>query len=184
MQDYYQEALAVLASAEHLYNRQQVDDALDRMAKEITATMSEKAPILLCVLNGGIIPAGLLLPRLQFPLQLDTVHATRYRNKTRGGELTWVKKPSIDLQDQAVILVDDILDEGKTLAGIMDYCQQAGARELVSVALVGKRHDRKYQDIKADVLGLEVPDRYVFGCGMDYKGFLRNANGIYAVTGQ
>ncbi|MEW6354166.1 MAG: hypoxanthine-guanine phosphoribosyltransferase [Pseudomonadota bacterium] len=175
-----QQALDVYVHADRLYSKTDVEQALQRMAEQITARLKESNPLVLCVMTGGIIPAGKLLTRLDFPLQLDYIHATRYRGKTQGGELHWLVRPSIPLQDRTLLIIDDILDEGLTLAAIIADCKAAGAREVYSAVLVDKLHDRK-NGVQADFVGLTVEDRYVFGYGMDYKGYLRNAPGIFAV---
>lgn len=176
-----EEVRRVAAMAECLYSREEVESALDRMAAEITADLSERNPLLLTVMLGGMLPAAKLIERLDFPFQYDYLHATRYRNQTRGGELFWLTRPSMDLRDRHVVVVDDILDEGITLQAIVEYCRQEGAAEVRSAALVRKLHDRRDPAITVDYLGLDVPDRYVYGYGMDYKGYLRNVTGIYAV---
>ncbi len=178
-----QQAFEAYRTADLLHSQQAVEAALDRMAAQITAQLAASNPLLLCVLTGGIIPTGRLTTLLDFPLQLDYLHATRYRGATRGGELNWIAHPSISLRDRVVLVIDDILDEGATLAAIMEHCRGEGASQVYSAVLVEKLHDRKYHRIKADFTGLEVPDRYVFGYGMDYKDYLRNAPGIYAVQG-
>jgi len=174
------ELLAVFESAEQLHSPQAVDEALDRMAAELKARVGDSNPLLLCIMTGGIVPAGLLLPRLDFPLQVDYIHATRYRDKTTGGDLKWIVKPASSLRGRVVVLIDDIHDEGLTLAAIKHECRSAGASKVLSAVLINKKHDRK-NNTSADIVGLEVEDRYVFGCGMDYKGYWRNAPGIYAV---
>ncbi|MCG5509340.1 hypoxanthine-guanine phosphoribosyltransferase [Ectothiorhodospira lacustris] len=174
----------VLAEADCLVPREQVEAAMDRMAEAITRDLADGNPLILCVMTGGVVAAGHLLTRLHFPLQVDYLHATRYRGALTGGEeLHWLVKPQTSLKDRTVLVLDDILDEGHTLAGILDYCRQEGAREVLSAALVLKHHDRRVPGLEADYLGVEVEDRYVFGYGMDYKEYLRNAPGIYAVKG-
>ncbi len=175
------EAERVLAAATRLYTQSEVEQALDIMASEISARLSAENPILLCVLNGALIPMGHLLTRLRFPLRYDYIHASRYRGETSGRELEWIGKPSISLAGETILVVDDILDEGFTLAGIVAACREAGARAVYTAVLVEKRHKRGNGFI-ADFVGLEVDDRYVFGFGMDYKGYLRNIAGIFAVN--
>ncbi len=175
------EASAVFEKADVLYTKLQVESALDSMAAQITAALGDKDPIVLCIMLGGLVPAGKLIDRLVFPLQLNYVHATRYDGATSGGDLRWVAKPECSLQGRVVLLVDDILDEGLTLAAIHQACLALGADRVYSAVLVEKKHDRK-NDYQASFVGLEVEDRYVFGYGMDYKGYLRNAPGIYAVS--
>jgi len=174
-------AMQVYRRADRLYTEAEVEAALDRMAGRITAALEDQDPILLCVMLGGVVPTGKLLARLGFPLQLNYVHATRYGSATRGGKLRWVARPQDDLEGRNVLLIDDILDEGHTLAAIHESCRELGAARVQSAVLVEKRHTRK-ADYVADFIGLEVEDRYVFGYGMDYKGYLRNAPGIYAVA--
>jgi hypoxanthine phosphoribosyltransferase len=174
------EAADMLAMAEELYSTRQVEETLDRLALEITGKLSGEDPIVLSVLNGALIPTGHLLTRLNFPLRQDYVHATRYRGNTSGADLEWIGQPSTSLQDQTVLVIDDILDEGITLAAIVDACRTAGAKAVYSAVLVEKLHDRGI-GYKADFVGLSVEDRYVFGYGMDYKGYLRNVPAIMAV---
>lgn len=177
-----EQARQVLATAQCLYDQQQVAAALDRLALQIEQTLADKNPLVLTVMNGGLIPAGHLLTRLNIPLQMDYLHASRYRGKTCGGELNWLVKPEQDLSGRTVLIIDDILDEGITLQKILEYCHAQQAETVYSCVLVEKLHERKSNCPRADFIGLQVDDVYVFGFGMDYKGYLRNAPGIYAVV--
>lgn len=174
---------SVLRDSDLLYSPDQVEQALAGMARSITATLGEANPLILVVMIGGLIPAGRLVTRLPFPLELDYVHVTRYRRGTTGGDLQWRVRPTSSIRDRVVLLIDDILDEGLTLGAIMNWCEQEGAQAVYSAVLVEKQHDRKPILQHADFSGLQVEDRYVFGCGMDYKGYLRNIPGIHAVKG-
>ena len=165
-----------------LHGPEAVTAALDRMADEITAALDGTLPIVICVLNGGIIPTGHLLTRLAFPLETDYLHATRYRGKTTGErEIAWLCKPHLPLQGRTVLLVDDILDEGHTLKVISEFCRDSDAARVYTAVLVEKHHGRRVAGMAADFTGLAVEDRYVFGFGMDYKGYLRNLNGIFTL---
>jgi hypoxanthine phosphoribosyltransferase len=174
-----QEAWRVLQRADCLYTAAEVERALDEMAAKITLALSGKDPLLVCIMHGGVVPFGRLLPRLQFPLQVDYVHVTRYRERLQGGELHWLVGPKVDARRRAVLLIDDILDEGTTLAAIEDRFRREGAAEVYKAMLTVKTRPRAHP-VTVDFFGLEVPDRYVFGYGMDYKGYLRNAPGIFA----
>lgn len=178
----FDESTKVLAEADCLFSRDEVETTLTRLANSVSEKLSGTHPIVLCIMNGGIVPMGMLVTRLNFPMQIDYLHATRYRNKIRGGKLKWIATPSISLKHRTVLLIDDIHDEGITLEEIKQYCLQQGAQTVYTAVLVNKLHDRK-NNTCADFVGLEIPDRYVFGYGMDYKGLLRNAPGIYAVRG-
>ncbi|MBB3183189.1 hypoxanthine phosphoribosyltransferase [Halomonas fontilapidosi] len=174
----------VMDNADCLISQPEVERALDRMADEITRDLGDRLPVFYCVMNGGLITTGHLLTRLGFPLEVDYLHATRYRGGLRGGELFWRVSPEVPMAGRHVVIVDDILDEGATLAAILDYCRQAGAASISTAVLVDKQHDRKaVPGLRADYCSLEVADRYVFGFGMDVKGYWRNAPGIYAPKG-
>src|SRR5699024_8732254 len=174
--------LSVLENARRLHDAPAVEAAVRRMAAEIALRLSERRPVVLCVMIGGLIPTGWLLPQLEFPLEVDYCHATRYRGAISGGELTWLMRPSLSLAGRDVLIVDDILDEGHTLAQIIDDCRAQGASAVYTAVLLNKRHDRRFNDLQADFIGLEVDDHYVFGAGMDYKGWFRNLPAIYAVA--
>ena len=184
-----EEAQQVLQQAELIYDAGQISTALDQLAEKITQAVAdrqfaEQPVIVISVMNGGLILSGHLLTRFTFPLQVDFIHATRYRNQTSGGELEWKVEPHQSIKGRTLIILDDILDEGYTLQAIVDYCKQQGAERVISAVLVEKKHDRRTPDVHCDFIGLEVEDRYVFGFGMDYKGYHRNLNGIYAVAEQ
>lgn len=177
------QAERVYQQADCLFDRRQVEDAIMAMAERITADMADKEPLVLIVMSGAVIPAGYLLSHLDFPLHIDYIHASRYRGDTTGSELEWRVMPRFAIEGRHVLIVDDILDEGLTLQAIIDACRKAGAASVKSAVLVKKRHERNI-GIDSEYVGLEVEDRYVFGFGMDYKEYLRNAPGIYAVKGQ
>lgn len=172
----------VRAEADCLYDHAEVEAAYDAMAAAISHRLRGHNPLLLSVLVGGIMPTAALMARLDFPLQVDYLHASRYRERTRGGELEWLKAPG-QLRDRSVLVVDDILDEGHTLQAIRQRCLEAGAGEVLTAVLVDKQVSRDTGLKSADFTGLRITDRYVFGCGMDYKGYLRNLPAIYAVKG-
>lgn len=176
-----EEAWQVFKQADCLFKKSDIDLALDRMASEITSVMHDKNPLVICVLTGALIPTAELLLRLKFPLEIDYLHATRYGKHTSGGDLQWIARPRHPLKERSVLLVDDILDEGRTLAAILEDCRTAGAKEILTAVAVTKNRPRDTLQ-HADFSGLTVPDRYVFGYGMDYKGYLRNLDGIYAVN--
>ncbi len=170
---------AVAARAECLVTADQMEPVLDRMAEEITARLAGKDPLVLCVMTGAVILAGLLLPRLGFQLRLDYVHATRYRGATSGGEILWRYRPSEAIRGEHVLVLDDILDEGITLDWVLRACREDGAASLHAAVLVEKRRPHQCE---ADIVGVQVPDRYLYGYGLDYKHYFRNVPGIYAVA--
>ena len=175
-----EQARAVLREAELLCTPEQIDAALDRLASAITARLEHCDPLVLVVMSGAFIPAAQLLERLQFPLQIGYLHATRYRGATQGGAVNWIAPPRPDVAGRVVLVVDDIFDEGDTLRAILDQVRAQGAAAVYSAVLVDKQHDRKVSGLSVDFVGLQVPDRYVFGRGMDYQEYWRQLPAIYA----
>lgn len=180
MSDNFQD---VLDRAECLYDLNDIDNALNKMAKEITHELADKNPLLLCVMIGALVPVGQLVTRLNFPLEIDYIHVTRYRGTTRGGDLHWLVEPRQSLKNRTILIVDDIMDGGLTLSAIIDYCNQAGAKVVYSAVMVNKTRIREAGvSFEPNFNGLITEDRYLFGFGLDYKEYLRNAPGIYAVA--
>ncbi|PCI78836.1 MAG: hypoxanthine-guanine phosphoribosyltransferase [SAR86 cluster bacterium] len=174
----------VQARSTCLHSEAEVEAALDSMAVSISAELADKNPLVICIMHGGLITSGKLATRLGFPLQLDYLHATRYRGETIGKDLQWKVFPSESLNGRTILLVDDIFDVGITLKLIVEYCKQQGCASVQTAVLLDKQHDRKEGGIVVDFVGLKVVDRYLFGYGMDYKDYLRNAPGIYAIAEQ
>ena len=175
---------AALANAELIIDRASIDAAITGMAGVIAKDYAGEVPLYLTVMHGALPFAGQLsleLGVLGLDLEFDYLHATRYRGETSGGELVWKHRPATALYGRRVLLVDDILDEGHTLAAVRQWCLEQGAIDVRIAALATKQHDRCVPGICADYVGLEVPDRYVFGFGMDYHEQGRNLPGIYAL---
>lgn len=173
-----------LANAELLFDRPTLQRAIEGMAVRISQDYAGSVPVFLTVMHGGLPFAAELAMALGvggLDLQFDYLHATRYRGATSGGDLVWKHRPATPLSGRRVLLADDILDEGHTLAGVRDWCRAEGAAEVRIAALSVKQHDRCVAGICADYVGVEVPDRYVFGYGMDYHEQGRNLPGIYAL---
>jgi hypoxanthine phosphoribosyltransferase len=172
---------ALIAQSSLVATRVQVDAAVDRLAMEINAWYGDQSIILLAVMTGAIMPAARLAERLKMPLRMDFVHATRYAGQTEGGELYFRVPPRLDMHDADVLIVDDIYDVGLTLELIEHYCLAGGARSVNSAVLVRKIHDRKTAGRAPRFIGLDVPDKYVFGCGMDAYEHWRHLNEIRAL---
>lgn len=173
-----------LATADTLHHAAAVDRAIDEMAVRIDADYREMdRPVFLTVMQGGLFFAARLALACKTDFEFDYVHATRYRG-TEGGELKWIKRPTVALAGRHVLLADDILDEGHTLLAIREHCREQGALSVRIAVLTEKLHDRRAPGIDADYIGLAVPDRYVFGFGMDWNGHGRNLTSIYGLAEQ
>lgn len=158
----------------------QVDTALDALAQQIADRFAGAFPLVLALMQGAMVFAGRLLPRLRFPLELDYVHVTRYGAQTQGGDLRWRVAPTAAVKGRAVLALDDILDGGHTLCAVRDRVLELGAASFHCAVLVEKRLACA-KPIAADFVGLQVPDRFVFGCGMDARGLWRNLPEIRAL---
>ena len=175
-----EEALRILSEADMIYSAEQMERAVARLADQITTRLQAAHPLVLTVMTGAVVFAGQLLPRLRFPLDCDYLHVTRYGNLTSGGDLAWLMEPRTPVSGRTVLVLDDILDEGVTLAAIKARLLQQGAAACF-VAVLAEKELGKAKPIAADFSGVKVPDRYVFGCGMDVKGAWRNLPAIYAM---
>ncbi len=174
------EARDILSNAELLFTGEQVTAALHRVAREINATLADEHPLVLSVMGGAVVFTGQLLPLLDFPLDFDYVHVSRYGNAKQGGEMHWKVAPRENVRGKVVLVVDDILDEGETIAAIKQRVMELGATRFYSAVFADKENGRD-KPVHADFIGMTVPDRFVFGYGMDIHGAWRNLPAIYAV---
>jgi len=172
---------AALPRAERLHDRATLEAATARMGADITGALEGERAVFLTVMNGGMFFAAPLALAIGCDLEFDYVHATRYGDATVGREIQWRRRPQVGLAGRTVILADDILDEGYTLAALRDYCVAEGARRVLIAVLCEKRHGRRVPGLQADFVGVYVPDHYVFGYGLDYFGQGRNLPAIYAL---
>ncbi|HEY8229951.1 MAG TPA: hypoxanthine-guanine phosphoribosyltransferase [Rhodanobacteraceae bacterium] len=172
---------AALPRAERLHDHATLETAIARMGTAIADTLRGERAVFLTVMNGGMFFAAPLALAIGCDLEFDYVHATRYGDATVGREIQWRRRPQARLAGRTVILADDILDEGYTLVALREYCAAEGAKRVLIAVLCEKRHDRRVAGLRADFVGVEVPDRYVFGYGLDYFGQGRNLPAIYAL---
>lgn len=174
------EARGILAGAEIIHTADTVAAAVSRVAAEITEKLGESNPLVLCVMSGGVPFSGQLMTQLLFPLDFDYMHVTRYGQETSGGALSWRSAPWTPVEGRTVLILDDILDEGFTLAAIVERMKELGAAACYTAVATDKLNGKK-KPLKADFVALTVPDRFVFGYGMDVRGKWRNLPAIYAM---
>ena len=175
-----EQAWKMLEEAELVCTAEEIDQAVGRLAVEIGAVLRDHYPLVLCVMNGALYFCGKLLPLLPFPLHLDYVHASRYGAQIDGRQLRWRVEPSEAVRDRHVLVVDDILDEGNTLAAIKAKVLERGAASCRVAVLIDKAKAAP-KPVAADFVGLRIPDRFVFGCGLDAYGSWRNLPALHAV---
>lgn len=171
----------VLKRSECLITEERITAAYDKLAATLNLHYHNLNPIILVVLNGGLIPAGHLLTRLSFAHRMDYIHATRYQDNQGTSSLFWKAKEDLSLSGEHVLLIDDIFDEGITLKSVVEELSKKHTASLMTCCLLDKDHDRKVSNFSVDFVGTTVEDRYIYGCGMDYHGYLRHLPGIYAL---
>lgn len=175
----HRQAQLLFQSAELIYDEKQCDAALQRMANDISRDLSASYPLVLPVMGGAVVFTGKLLPLLRFPLDFDYIHITRYGDQLQGGAFRWLREAQ-NVEGRDVLVLDDILDEGHTLAAVQAHILAAGAASCRTAVFANKLIDRA-KPHKADYVGLDVPNRYVFGYGMDAQNMWRNLGAIYAI---
>ena len=176
-----QEIEKTLRNSECLISSMEVAAAYERLAAQLNLHYAGLNPIVMVVMNGGLIPAGQLLTHLTFYHRMHYIHASRYRDNQGTNELDWKFKPDVKLAGEHILLIDDIFDEGITLKAIVEELSKEKPLSIESCVLLNKEHDRKVADFDVDFVGINVADRYVYGCGMDFHGYLRHLPGIYAI---
>lgn len=169
------------AGAERIASPEEVAAAFDRLAEDIATRLAGREPVLVAVLEGGRMPAAEISRRLTIPHVNDALRVGRYGNGAKGGQLRWHALPETPLHGRAVVVIDDILDEGITLAGVARHCREAGAGEVLTCVLTEKDLPERAAELEPDFRGFLVPDRYIVGCGMDYQGRWRELPGLYAL---
>jgi hypoxanthine phosphoribosyltransferase len=170
-----------LEQATLIHSADVVESAIAKIAAQLNHDYQDELPIVLCVMNGGAYFAGQLLAKLAFPLEFDYIQATRYRNSIQGQSVEWIQFPKLNLSNRRVIVLDDILDEGHTVIAIREECMRMGAQD-VKIAVLVEKTLLQEKPIQAEYIGLDVPNLYVFGCGMDVYGWWRNLPAIYALA--
>lgn len=184
LQQTLQEVEQLKAQGHMVYSKEQVQHSIAQVAAHMNASLAEKAPVFICVMNGALIFMGQLMTELTFPLQINYIHASRYHGEIEGKpQIDWIAKPAIALKNRTVVIVEDILDTGLTMQLIQDYCQEQNAREILTATLIDKQRPRQVNNLEhCDFTGLTTGDKFLYGYGLDYKGFLRNEPGIFEVN--
>lgn len=172
--------LAARDRAEELVDARSVQFAIDQTALRIAVELRDANPIVMCVMKGGLPYTAELIKRFHFPLELSYVHVGRYDDTTEGGTLNWFARPIVDIAKRNVLIVDDVFDKGETLGALVAWATDEGANRVLTTVLVSKEV-AEVARIEVDYVALRLPDRYLFGCGMDYRGYWRNLTSIYAL---
>lgn len=186
MQDFHHDrARALLKNAEELFDKDSVQAAVSRMADALNDRFGDPSkkefPLVLGVMGGAVVFTGNILPQLNFPLEFDYIHVSRYGDDDQGGKVVWKVVPRPTVSGRTVIVLDDILDEGETLAHVKERLLEMGAKEVI-IAVFCDKDIGKTKPVKADLIGITIPNRFVVGFGMDAYGYWRNLPGLWALN--
>ncbi|HEX7081914.1 MAG TPA: hypoxanthine-guanine phosphoribosyltransferase [Gammaproteobacteria bacterium] len=175
------DAVEARRRARRLLSAPEVDAVYDRMAGDIAALLAGANPVVVAVMHGGVFTAIELCRRFEFPYDFAYVHPTRYGHELTGGELDWKVEPKPELKGRTVLIVDDILDGGVTLGELERSMRSLGIERLYKAVFAIKALARPAVRPSVDFEGVHVEDVYVFGCGMDYRGYWRGLPELLAV---
>ena len=171
----------IIDHSDLIYTQTEIATAITQMAATTDQLLAGSQPIIIAVMNGGMVLTYDLIRQLKTRSRLDYLQVARYQDKTVGGQLHWHKQPQQSLAGETVLLVDDIFDQCDTLQELVSYCKAQGAKQIFSAVLLYKHKAQREHSLMPDVIGLEVADRFVYGYGMDYQGYFRDVAEIYAL---
>jgi hypoxanthine phosphoribosyltransferase len=185
MQEFhYKRARALIQNAEEIFDAATVKDAVTKVADTLNTRFGnpedEAYPLVLGVMGGAVVFTGQLLTQLDFPLEFDYIHVTRYGDDDQGGQVVWKVIPRSNVAGRTIIVVDDILDEGETLAHVKQRLLDMGAAEVI-LAVFADKDIQRAKPVQADIVGLTIPNKFVVGFGMDVYGYWRNLPGLWAI---
>jgi hypoxanthine phosphoribosyltransferase len=185
MQDFHvKSARTLLQNATEIFDAQAVQHAVTSVADSLNQRFDrpddETFPLVLGVMGGAVVFVGQLLPQLRFPLEFDYIHVSRYGDDDQGGKVVWKVIPRSNVAGRTIIVLDDILDEGETLAHVKQRLLDMGAAEVI-IAVFADKDIKKSKPVTADLVGLTIPNKFVVGFGMDVYGYWRNLPGLWAI---
>jgi len=172
----------IIKDSKILYSCDEIKVAISTIADEINEYFveAENNITVLPVMKGALPFAGHLIPLLSFNTNIEYIHVTRYHQNIGIQNCDWLYKPHISvIKNKDILVLDDILDEGITLLNINNELKSMGARSIMTAVLFNKIINKKKSTL-ADFGGLEVPNNYVYGFGLDFKGVGRNLPNLYS----
>lgn len=165
-----------------LFSQEQIASIVKGLADQISRDYSDKELVLVCILKGAFMFLSDLIRHLRFPVQVDFVRLTSYGAGTESsGVIEITKDVETPVEGKDVLIVEDIIDSGRTLQFLRDRLSLANPRSVKICALLDKK-SRREVDIEADYLGKEVENVFVVGYGIDFNESYRNLPEIYYVT--
>jgi hypoxanthine phosphoribosyltransferase len=156
-----------------LIARSEIARRVRAIASEIQRDYQESELVVVSLLNGTVMFLADLVRHLSLPLRLDFIGVSTYRANTQSGELVFTKELRLDVHGRDVLLVDDILDTGKTMSAVLDRLAKLRPRRI-NVCVFLDKPSRRVKSVQADYIGFEIPDVFVVGYGLDFAERYRN----------
>jgi hypoxanthine phosphoribosyltransferase len=156
-----------------LIGERQIIRRIRRLSREIERDFEGRELVIVALLTGTVMFLSDLIRNLSLPLRLDFIGVSSYRSGTKSGELVFTKKLRLDVRGRDVLLLDDILDTGRTMVRVLAEIQALQPRRIKTCVLLNKAA-RRIENIQADYVGFEIPDYFVVGYGLDFAERYRN----------
>jgi len=156
-----------------LITEDQLARRIRALSREIQKDFADRELVIVSLLNGTVMFLADLIRHISLPLRLDFIGVSSYGTGTRPGELVFTKELRLDVQGRDVLLVDDILDTGKTMVRVLERLRALRPRRIKTCVLLNKA-SRRVENVEADYVGFEIPDLFVIGYGLDFAERYRN----------
>lgn len=150
-----------------LLTEEQIGKRVKELGAQITADYAGKEPVIICMLKGAVYFFADLIKSIKIPIMIDFARLSSYKNGTVGGEMELVSNITAEIKDKDVIIVEDIVDSGKTLSYFIGLLKKKQPKSVKICAFLDKK-ERREVDISADYIGFDVPCGFVIGYGLDY----------------
>lgn len=157
----------------------QIVPEIERVAQEIERDLSNDDPLFICILNGAYMFSSDLSKQFEKPYELSFAKYSSYSGLSSTGVLQEVMKPQADVKDRVVVILEDLIDTGFTLTEVVKLYKQRGAKDVKIAVMLSKPDAHKDCAVKADYVGLEIPNDFIVGRGLDYCGRGRMYRDIY-----
>lgn len=150
-----------------LLTEEQISKRVKELGAQITADYAGKEPVIICMLKGAVYFFADLIKSVKTPIMIDFARLSSYKNGTVGGEMELISNITAEIKDRDVLIVEDIVDSGKTLSYFINLLKIRQPRSVKICAFLDKK-ERREVDITSDYVGFDIPCGFVIGYGLDY----------------
>ncbi len=160
---------------------EQIDKALEKMAEKMNAELADKDPLMICILNGSFMFAADIMKKLNFPCEISFVKLSSYEGTSTTGKVKEIIGLTEDIEGRTIVILEDIIDTGVTMEKIKKQLIGYAPADLKIASMLYKPDACKV-DINIDYIGIDIPDKFIVGYGLDYDGYGRNLPNIYTIV--